>query len=226
MEDSKFRDIFSLRHIIVGLFGLITIAVMVVAINQTPESSVNPADTIHAASAETGNLPEKIIGDAENAKVIVYEYADYACAHCAEQNQTVKDLVEEYDGKIAVVFRSYDLKLHNGAAAAKAATAAAIQGCWEAYKDLLFANQAEWYYATASGAEALFCDYFETASKGLGDVQKFVKDMYSDEVAKRVAFENEMGDKVKLRGTPLFRIDGDNVVVTKLAEVIEAKIIE
>ena len=64
-------------------------------IDNTDYSSVNP-DSIIATSEITGNLPEKIIGD-PNAKVLIYEYADYACSHCAEMNTVTKKLLDKYD---------------------------------------------------------------------------------------------------------------------------------
>ena len=66
-------------------------------------------DKVYEASEESGNIPEKVIGDASKARVIVYEYADYGCTHCAEWNETITRYVEYFNGDLAVVFRGYDL---------------------------------------------------------------------------------------------------------------------
>ena len=64
---------------------------------------------------------EKIIGNPDDASVIVYEYADYGCGHCADWNNVMNELYEKYDGKLVIVFRSYNIGFKNGLAAAKAA---------------------------------------------------------------------------------------------------------
>lgn len=164
---------------------------------------------------------EKVIGDPENASVIVYEYADYGCSHCAEWNNVMNELYEKYDGKLVIVFRGYNLGFKNGLAAARAATAADFQGYWKEYKDLLFKNQAEWLNADAGAVENIFVEYFNTASNGQGDADKFKSDMYSEEASARLAYEQEMGDKIKLSGTPTFRIGGETVEPKDVAATVE-----
>lgn len=185
---------------------------------------VDTADAIYPASEETGGIAEKVIGDPDTASVVLYEYADFGCSHCADWNKTINELLEKYEGKIALVFRNYDLGFKNGPAAARAATAAHIQGYFKEYKDLLFANQAEWYYGSASELEELFVEYFNEVSDGKGDINKFKEDMKSDAVKKRLKFEQKMGKKANLHGTPLFRIDGEQIDLGKLVETIENKL--
>ena len=164
---------------------------------------------------------EKIIGNPDDASVIVYEYADYGCGHCADWNNVMNELYEKYDGKLVIVFRSYNIGFKNGLAAAKAATAADLQGYWKEYKDLLFKNQAEWLYANASGVEDIFVEYFNTASGGKGDVEKFKSDMNGEAVLARLAYEQEMGDKIELSATPTFRIGGQKVALSDVVSTIE-----
>lgn len=103
------------------------------------------------ATDASGNLPENINGD-KDAPVKIYEYADYPCSYCGLMNPVLNEIVEDYDGQVAVVFRSYILSYHekNGVPAASAANAAAIQGYWKKYKDLLFENQDDWFYSTGA----------------------------------------------------------------------------
>ena len=72
---------------------------------------VDTADAIYPASEETGGIAEKVIGDPDTASVVLYEYADFGCSHCADWNKTINELLEKYEGKIALVFRNYDLGL-------------------------------------------------------------------------------------------------------------------
>lgn len=201
--------------IIAAIVGLVALA------NFGAARPAETADAIYEASAETGYITEKVIGDPETAKVVIYEYADYACPHCADWNQTVNDLMKTYPGEIALVFRSYNIGFKNGPAAARAATAAQIQGYFKEYKDLLFKNQAEWLYESGAKLEATFCEYLERVSNGTADRDKFIEDMQSENVAKRLEFEHGMGKKVRLSGTPAFRINGKAVPLNELVETVE-----
>ena len=194
---------------------IIVTAGLVFLFNRGDENSnlPNPADSVGTS--------EKTIGNPDDASVIVYEYADYGCGYCAEWNDKMNELYEKYDGKLVIVFRGYNLGFKNGVAAARAATAADFQGYWKAYKDLLFKNQTEWLYATADDAIDLFVSYFETASNGKGDVDKFKSDMNSSETIAQLAYEQSMGEKIKLTGTPTFRIGGKKIEIADVVSTIE-----
>lgn len=182
-------------------------------------------DTILKANEDTGNLPDKIIGDPSKAKVVLYEYADYACSHCAEWSTTIDKMVDKSDGKLAVVYRNYLLPgFKNNVATASAATAAQIQGCWQEYKRLLFANQGVWAGLSGDELENELISCFETASGGKGDTEKFLADMRSEAVAKKVAFEHRLGNEIELKGTPTFRIDGENIAISDLKKTVEEKL--
>lgn len=174
-----------------------------------------------SGSANTMGESEKVIGNPEKAKVVVFEYADYGCSHCADWNNIMNELVEKYGEDFAIVYRGFNLGFKNGVAAARAATAADFQGYWKKYKDLLFKNQAEWINATASGAENYFIEYFEKASDGEGDVEKFKSDMKSNAAATQVAYEQKMGEKINITATPTFYIDGQKIAVGDLVSKIE-----
>lgn len=205
------RRSFILTIIIVAI---VTIGLVFLLSNRHEDGlTPNPADSIGES--------EKIIGDPEKADVIVYEYADYACSHCAEQNDILNELLAKYGDRLVVVFRSYNLGFKNGPIAAKAATAADFQGYWKEYKDLLFKNQAEWYYASASDIESIFVDYFKTASGGKGDVEKFKSDINSQAVLAQLAYEQSMGEQIELTATPTFRIGGKKVAIKELTSTIE-----
>ncbi len=207
------------KGIIIGVVSAIIISI-ICFLGIKKDDVVNSADSIHPASAETGEISEKIIGNPDTATVVIYEYADFGCSHCAEWNKIINSLIDKYNEKIALVFRSYDLGFQNGSAAAQAATAAQIQGYFKEYKDLLFNNQSEWLYEEDE-VDELFTEYFIKATNGAGNVDKFREDMHSDAVKTRLDFENKMGKKINLRGTPLFRIGGEKIDLNRLVETIE-----
>ena len=188
--------------------------------SQNPETAINNADQIFPASSETGDISEKIVGDPDQASLILYEYADFACPHCADWNEVVNEELTEYPGKIALVFRAYDLGFKNGPAAARAATAAQVQGYFKEYKDLLFRNQAEWTGITGTKLTDLFAEYFQTASGGSGDLDKFAQDLQSPSVKTRLKFEQKLGKAINLTGTPTFRINGATVPLANLTQTV------
>lgn len=213
-----------MRKIILILISIFFIGIIVFLGTSQQNNDLNEADYIHEATEETGNIPEKIIGNPDTAKVVLYEYADYGCSHCAEWNKILNNLTEEYPDELDIVFRSYDLGYKNGKTVAWAATAAELAGYWKEYKDLLFANQAEWFYADDEELEEILVDYFMAVTDSKGDVEKFIADMNSDMVKKRVEFENQMGKSVNLRGTPMFRIDGKTINPANLLEEVRTRI--
>lgn len=205
--------------IIIGVLVASFVALIGVSIYQ---SGRNPIDydqydlgTVLEASDESGGFGEMIMGD-PNAPVKIFEYGDYQCTACAPTNPYIKKIVEEYNGKVAVVFRTYIMSYHNnGTAATSAALAAANQGYWEAYKDLLFTNQNDWYYSDAAKRQEQFEQYFEQVSKGKGDLEKFREDMNSEAVKKKIEFDRGIYEKVTAadgeddQWTPMFYIDGE-----------------
>ncbi|MBR3257074.1 thioredoxin domain-containing protein [Candidatus Saccharibacteria bacterium] len=160
--------------------------------------------TVIPANEDNGNIGEHIKGD-ESAPVTIFEYADFQCSGCANFNPWAKELLEEFDGKLRIVFRSFPLNIHqNAIAASSAAEAAGLQGYWEEYGDLLFANQAEWFYSTGSKRTEQFVSYFEEVTGGSGDVEKFRSDMSSENVKKKVNFDSAIAKQLEISATPAF----------------------
>lgn len=163
---------------------------------------------IIAKSAASGNLPENVNGP-EDAEVVIYEYGDYQCSYCAAMNPLINEMIKGYDGKVAVVLRTYVLSYHdNGVQAASAANAAAIQGYWKEMKDVLFTNQDVWFYSKPEKLQEQLEEYFMEASQNKGDLEKFRTDMESEAVKQKIAFDQGLGDKAEIGGTPWFYLDG------------------
>lgn len=181
------------------------------------------------ADENTGGLAENIDGDPD-APVLLFEYGDYQCTACAPMNPYVNELIEEYDGKVAVVFRAYIMSYHdNGVAAASAANAAAMQGYWKEYKDILYETQNDWYYAEGDERQQMFEQYFEQATDGKGDLAQFREDMGSKAVAQKIKFDAAMSERVGLEWTPSFYLDGElidqrNISTSEFLDQLRAKI--
>ncbi len=196
-----------------GLSGADYSEYEIAAIKQLSAQNDYDALDLHniiSASEASGGLSENIIGD-EDALVAIYEYADYQCGYCAQMNILLNKIVEDYKGKVAIVFRPFILDYHDvsGVAAASAANAAALQGYWKEYKDLLFTNQDDWFYSMGDKLQGQLEDYFKMASDGKGNMEKFRADMQSEKVAKKIAFDCGIGDKIEIGGTPWLYMDGE-----------------
>lgn len=184
----------------------------------------NP-DTIIDANDDNGNIAEKIRGE-KDAPLTIFEFADYACSHCAAWHSEISDFLEKYPGKFKVVFRDFLLNFSNSVIAASAANAAYLQGYWEEYATLLFENQNEWYNLSGRNLQVTLETYLEVVSDNKADLKKFRTDMKSEAVAKRLAFNLGLGEMVDISGTPYFRINGEKVDLSKLSETLEQKLSE
>lgn len=166
---------------------------------------------VFAPSEASGNIAENIDGNPD-APVKIYEYGDYQCTGCAPLNPYINQLIEEYDGKVAVVFRTTIMSYHqNGIAAAAAANAAAQQGYWKAYKDLLYTNQNEWYYSEPTVRQQQFETYFLKASNEKGDLEKFRADMSSAALRKKLSFDEDLAKIAGVEFTPTFFVEDEFV---------------
>ncbi len=84
--------------------------------------------------------PKNIFVGNKNAPVTLMEFGEYESEECAKVNEVVKQLLEEYEGKIRFNFRHFPLtKIHQRSLkAAEAAVAAAQDGkFWEMHNVLL-----------------------------------------------------------------------------------------
>ncbi len=166
-------------------------------------------NSILSGDENSGGIGDNVKGNPD-APVKIFEYADYQCPGCSTVNPRLNQLIEEYDGKVAVVYRNFLLSYHqNGTAAASAAEAAALQGYWKEYADMLFSNQVDWEYASAYERTNIFVDYFERVSDGKGDVDKFRSDMTSSQVAAKIKFDMGAGQHIKVSATPALYLNGE-----------------
>ena len=87
--------------------------------------------------------PKEIFVGDEDAPVTLMEFGDYESEACAKANEVVKQLLEEYDGKIRFNYRHFPLtKIHQRSLkAGEAAVAAAQDGKFWEMHNILFKNR-------------------------------------------------------------------------------------
>ena len=202
------------------IIGFLTLCIYSYNQNQQYDQWIASLDRSKYIEKEerTGNLGDNYEGN-KDAKVLIVEYADYQCPGCATTFPYLSEIVEEYKGKVGLIFRSYILSYHkNGTAAAHAANAAALQGYWQPFATILFKNQAEWEDLEAGKRDAKFKSYFEEASKNQGNADRFLSDMNSEAVKKKVKSDMAVAKLVNITETPTIIINGEKLPTISVNE--------
>ncbi len=186
----------------------------------TPPPAAAPAGAPEAPPAKVdikiGDAPVK--GPA-SAKVTVIEFSDFQCPFCGRVNPALKEIEDQYKGKIKIAFRNLPLPFHDKAhLAAEAALAANEQGKFWAMHDKLFANQ-----------QALDRASLEKYAQELGlNMNKFTAALDSGKFKDKVDSDAKEGAAVGATGTPTFFINGTRLVgaqpADKFKEVIDAEL--
>ncbi len=225
--------------IIIGVIAVAFLSLVGISLLQSQSTGAYDLSQVitvgDESGGQTGGFGDIIEGD-PNAPVVIFEYGDYQCTACAPMNPYINELVEEYDGKVAVVFRTLIMSYHqNGTAAASAALAAARQGYWKEYKDELYDKQDDWYYSDAIQRQQQFEQYFQDVTGGKGNLGQFRADMASSEVAQKLKFDAKLSDQANIEWTPTFYL-GDELIdqrgmsrddfLTLLREKIDARLAE
>jgi len=189
--------------------------------------TVNPAidvssidtNTVITASDQNGNIADHTFGKTDS-KVVLVEYGDFQCPSCGGAHPQIKSVTEDYKDKVSFIFRNFPLtSLHpNAKAAASAVEAAGLQGKYWDMHNLIFESQSEW--GTLSGTQRT--DQFSSYAQQLGlDQDKFVKDLASSSVTKKITFDQALGKKIGVSATPTFYLNGE-----KLSDDISSAIVQ
>ncbi|MEK7558481.1 MAG: DsbA family protein [Patescibacteria group bacterium] len=144
----------------------------------------------------------------KDAKVILVEYSDFQCPACGAYYSVTKQLVEEFGGNIAFIYRHFPLRqIHqNAELAARAAESAGKQGKFWEIHDIIFENQEEW--SSQRNAE----EFFERYAKSLDlNMEKFKSDLVSKEIKDEVAADYQSGLLFKVNATPTFFLNGEKL---------------
>jgi protein-disulfide isomerase len=195
--------------------GLLTALVFVSGRGKVDVNSIDTRSILSASEA-SGNIADQVYGKADS-KVILIEYGDFQCPTCKTVHPIVKSLTEKYKGQVGFVFRNFPLPtLHpNARAAAAAVEAAGLQGKYWDMHNKLFENQSAWGTLSANDRGG----YFTTAAKELGlNVDTFNADMAGANVTKKISFDQALGKKDNVSGTPTVFLNGQIVELEILTD--------
>lgn len=146
-------------------------------------------------------------GNSESAITLV-EYSDFQCPACKAYYPIVEKLMEEYGSKIRFVYRHFPLPQHkNARPMAITAEAAGLQGKFWEMHNMIFDHQTEW--SPLADSKDTLLSYAEAL--GL-DKEKFLQDLDSSDLQKKVEGDLQGGVRSGVRGTPTFFLNGSAMV--------------
>lgn len=153
--------------------------------------------TLRPPVVEVGDGGRTAKGPAD-APITIIEFSDYECPFCKRAEESVKQVMEAYPGKIRLVYRDYPLPFHSNAKPASiAAVCAEKQGKFWEYHEKLFA------------ASALNDETYKAVAGEVGlDMEKFEACQKDPATAAAVDKDTADGAAVGVRGTPAFFING------------------
>jgi protein-disulfide isomerase len=165
------------------------------------------------------NKEDHIQGDIDK-NVTLVEYGDFECPHCGAAYPIVKEIQKIEGDSLAFIFRNFPLSHAHPHAlhAAYAAESAGKQNKYWEMHDLLLENQ-----------DALEDEDLKAYAEKLNlDIPQFLKDMESEEIAKKVQDEITNGARSGVNGTPTFfinniRFDGPSQLEPLLKDINLAK---
>lgn len=194
--------IIPLAIIIAGVF--VAAAIYFGGSTSSPQAPQNNVDT----EIDLVPVTEKdhILGSRE-ASLVIVEYSDTECPFCKTFHNTMKEIVQTYDGKVAWVYRHFPIaQLHSKAPKEAEATECANE---------LGGNQAFWKYldkifATTNSNDSLDPSELPKIATALGlDVTAFKTCLSSGRYTEFVKKSVEEAIKAGALGTPY------SVIVTK-----------
>jgi len=137
---------------------------------------------------------------AADAPVVIYEFSDFECPFCSRVNPTMDKIASTYPNDVKIVFKHRPLPFHKKARLASIASmAAARQGHFWKYHDVLFAN--------AKKLDRANLIKFASEIPGM-DMAKFKKDLDDKKLALKVDNDDAAAQAVGATGTPAFYING------------------
>ncbi|MEZ4671064.1 MAG: thioredoxin domain-containing protein [Anaerolineae bacterium] len=134
-----------------------------------------------------------------DAPITIVEFSDFHCAFCGRfAAETLTPLLNNYEGKVRLVYRDYPFQVPGSLTAALAGQCMNDQGKFWEFHDATFANQ-------QALTREQFISYAQQFSIDVDTFTKCLDDQkYLDEVKADVAYAQNLG----VNGTPAFFING------------------
>ena len=214
-----------------GLLAVITIAgvalIAYVAINKRSDAAAGAAEfTIPDVDGELVSADVGVSRGAEDAPVLIEEYADYQCPACGMVGTlTLPQIMRDYvdTGKARFVFVDFPLHEGNSELGAMAARCAADQDAYWPMQKVLLGRMREW------GTDRNPKNRVRTYADGLGLDGRALMDCVDSNKYREIVLASQMrARQLGINQTPTFFINGQVVVgamgYDQMAELIEAEL--
>jgi len=145
-----------------------------------------------------------------DAPVVIEEFSDYGCSHCADFALETKKLIEETyikSGQVYLVFHSVGGMLNSSATfqAAEASYCAGDQGQLWPFHDLLYANQLRLFSNRTADISSTLESFAEILEL---DMDKFNSCLSERKYQELTASDQTLAQENEISGTPSFLING------------------
>ena len=199
-----------LPFIIVVVVALVTLASGTVLYRaKRPSLLTMPKSALVSGSVAADSM--HIRGPA-SAPVTIEEFGDFQCPPCGTLSDPINHLERDYRPRLRVIFRHFPLPNHAHAReAAFASEAAGLQGRFWEMHDLLYREQSVW--SNQADVRPLFESY---AGMLRLNVDRFKKDIESEQVEEHVASDQKHGAALGVRTTPTVFLNDRALAPTSL----------
>lgn len=163
-----------------------------------------------------------------SAKVTVVEFGDYQCPACGAAEPVVKQILNEFKGKINFVFRNFAFLGQESTWAAEAAECAGEQGKFWEYHNYLYDHQ------NGENRGAFSKDNLKSFAKNFNlNTEQFNLCLDTDKYSQKVSNDRSDGNALGVNSTPTFfiskslkgsLINGEKSVGVLSLEVFKSKI--
>lgn len=190
------------------LGSVVTVVAAVFLLGAEWYRSAQPTNTPGAAAtpAATGLSlvrPYSVSLGPEQAEVTVVEFLDPECESCRVMYPMLKQLLEEFSGRVRLVIRY--MPLHDNATyASSLLEAARVQSRYWEFLDIMMARQPEWASHAAPRPELLL----QYAPMAGIDAAQLQADAQDPQIRLRILQDQTDGQTLGVTGTPTFFING------------------
>ena len=169
-------------------------------VRAVPDQPPAPPPLPAVVEISLGQAPVRGTAD---APITIVEYSDFQCPFCARAAPTMVKVMDAYPGKVRWAFKHFPLPIHPDAPLAhEVSLAAGDQGKFWEMHDLIFGNQRK-----------IKKNHLMDYAKKLGlDLDRIEKDLASEKYKSLVKSDFLEGQKLGVRATPTFFVNGRRVV--------------
>ena len=128
-------------RVIASLLGVGLVVMLLFGVDLWRNRSAEKAQFDFSGTVRPVQYAESPSKGSPNPKAVVFEYADFACSHCAEFQAVISRILAKYPNDVRLVWKDFPFLSQRSKDAAVAGRCAHSQGKFWEYHNWLFANQ-------------------------------------------------------------------------------------